>query len=195
MPRTPEQYEKIREEKRKQIMDAALELFSNEGYHGTSISKIAKAAGISKGLLYNYFTSKEELVGSIMNKGMDILTEFLDPNKDGVLTDDEFEFFVRKSFETLKRNTSYWRLYFILIMQAGVYELMMDKYKAVMGNIMELLTEYFKKQGTNDPVSEATLFGSIMDGVSMAYILNPDGTDLDTIQQSIIEKFRKKKKQ
>jgi len=191
MPRTPEQYQKIREEKRKQIMEAALELFSNEGYHGTSISKIAKAAGISKGLLYNYFKSKEELVTSIMNKGMEILTDFLDPNKDGILTDEEFEFFVRKSFETLKENTSYWRLYFSLIMQAEVYELVMEKYQEVLGNTMELLIVYFKKQGAKEPVSEATLFGSIMDGVSLTYILNPAGTDLETIQQSIINKFRK----
>ena len=60
MPRTPEQFEKIREEKRNHIMEVALECFANEGYHSTSISKIAKSAGISKGLIYNYFELNED---------------------------------------------------------------------------------------------------------------------------------------
>ena len=61
-PRTKQQFEDIREEKRSLIMKVALELFAEEGYHNTSISKIASRAGISKGLLYNYFDSKEDLI-------------------------------------------------------------------------------------------------------------------------------------
>ncbi len=191
MPRTPEQFEKIRAEKRQQIMDAALELFANEGYHSTSISRIAQSAGISKGLMYNYFDSKEDLLRSVMNQGMEVLMNFLDPNKDGILTDEEFEFFVIKSFETLKENTNYWRLYFNLIMQRDVYALILTKYQHLLEETMQLLAAYFERHGAEDPVSEAILFGSIMDGVSMTYILNPDGTPLDKLQESIIKKFGK----
>ena len=58
-PRTPQQFEEIREEKMTLIMDIALEHFANEGYHTTTINHIARHAGISKGLMYNYFESKE----------------------------------------------------------------------------------------------------------------------------------------
>ena len=47
-------------------MDAALELFVTYGYQGTTISQIAKKASVSKGLLYNYFKSKEELLHEII---------------------------------------------------------------------------------------------------------------------------------
>ena len=189
MPRTPEQYEQIRKEKRQQIMEAALELFAHDGYYNTPISKIAQTAGISKGLMYNYFESKEDLVISVMNQGMEILTDFLDPNKDGVLTDEEFDFFVIKSFDSLRENVNYWRLYFNLIMQKEVFELVMSNYQSVMNHTMNLLTSYFETRGVKDPASEAILFGSIMDGLSMAYILNPEHTDLDKLQISIIDKF------
>lgn len=193
MPRTPEQFEQIRKEKRHQIMDAALELFSHDGYHSTSIAKIAQAAGISKGLMYNYFDSKEDLVVSVMNKGMEILTSFLDPNKDGVLTEEEFDFFVIKSFESLRDNVVFWRLYFSLFMQKDVFELVISNYQSVMNNTMQLLTSYFEDRGVKDPASEAILFGSIMDGLCMTYILNPEHTDLEKLQKIVIEKFGHKK--
>jgi len=48
------------------IKQAALELFAHHGYHSTSISQIAKEANVSKGLVYNYFDSKEELLRHIV---------------------------------------------------------------------------------------------------------------------------------
>jgi len=42
-------------------MNTALQLFENNGYESISISKIALTAGISKGLMYNYFPSKVAL--------------------------------------------------------------------------------------------------------------------------------------
>ena len=49
------------EERRLQILDTALEIFAARGFNGTSIKDIAEAAGISQGLLYYHFTSKEKL--------------------------------------------------------------------------------------------------------------------------------------
>jgi AcrR family transcriptional regulator len=50
------------------IMEAATRLFVAHGYHGTSISTIAKAAGLTKGALYAHFASKEALLLSLMLK-------------------------------------------------------------------------------------------------------------------------------
>jgi len=104
-PRTEQQFEEIRESKKKLIMDTALELFAVEGFHTTPISKIASAAGISKGLLYNYFESKEDLIKTIIFKGLDNLSRFIDPNKDGVLTRDELSYFFEQFSVIWKRNS------------------------------------------------------------------------------------------
>ena len=61
-PRTEEQLIKHKAEKRKVITQAAMKLFSEDGFQSTSISSIAKEAGVSKGLIYTYFESKEELL-------------------------------------------------------------------------------------------------------------------------------------
>ncbi|MBC8464014.1 MAG: TetR/AcrR family transcriptional regulator [Deltaproteobacteria bacterium] len=48
-------------EKEKAIARAALRLFSNKGYAATSVSQIARSAGIGKGTIYEYFETKEDL--------------------------------------------------------------------------------------------------------------------------------------
>ena len=64
-------------ERRATILDAALEVFSRGGYHGSSIDEIAQAAGISKALIYEHFGSKKELHGSLLEAHVGELFERL----------------------------------------------------------------------------------------------------------------------
>ena len=60
-----------KEVKRMQIMQAALDLFVERGYYGTKTSQISKRAGISEGLLFHYFPTKENLLEELINIGLD----------------------------------------------------------------------------------------------------------------------------
>lgn len=50
------------EPSRRQLLEAAIESFATHGYQGTSIERIARAAGVTKGALYYHFRDKEELL-------------------------------------------------------------------------------------------------------------------------------------
>jgi len=52
-------------EKELKIMDAALKLFVERGFHGTSTAKIAETAGVATGTLFHYFKTKEELINRL----------------------------------------------------------------------------------------------------------------------------------
>jgi len=67
-PRTAEQNEEIRQQTRQQIVDAAFELFANEGFSKSSIAAVAKKAGVSKGLIYHYFDSKQAILEAIFDQ-------------------------------------------------------------------------------------------------------------------------------
>lgn len=54
--------------RREEILRVSLRLFSRRGYHATSIRNIARAAGITEGLIYHYFESKEDLLKSILER-------------------------------------------------------------------------------------------------------------------------------
>ena len=121
-PRTPEQFKEMREEKMTLIMDVALEHFANEGYHKTTINHIARHAGMSKGLMYNYFKSKESLLIAIIHKSVNEVYTYFDNDKDGYLSEEEFEFFIRKIIVIAKGKKIFWRLFFQLLMQNEVRE-------------------------------------------------------------------------
>ncbi len=53
------------DDKRRIILDAALEAFAERGYHGTAVPEVAEAAGVGTGTLYRYFENKEALVNEV----------------------------------------------------------------------------------------------------------------------------------
>lgn len=188
-PRTPEQFENIRFDKKALIMTTALALFANKGYHSTSISQIAMKAGISKGLMYNYFTSKEALITDILAQGIDSMVEFFDPNNDGILTEEEMESFLRNIFTFIKKDVQYWKLFYAVFLQPNVYELIERKYMHLLSGFIEILTNYFKAHGSEDPMKEALLFSALMDGVGFNYVMNPSLFPVDDLIEMILEKF------
>jgi AcrR family transcriptional regulator len=52
-------------DKRAAILKAALKLFTERGFHGTSTAQISKDAGVATGTLFNYFPTKEDLINSL----------------------------------------------------------------------------------------------------------------------------------
>ena len=52
-------------EKRKVILDAAISVFADQGYHGARVGDIAEHAGVAHGLLYHYFASKDDVLRTI----------------------------------------------------------------------------------------------------------------------------------
>lgn len=185
-PRTAKQYREIREEKKALIMDVALEHFASKGYHITTISHIARHAGISKGLMYNYFKSKEQLLTEIVNRSMEEVASYLDPDNDGYLSEEEFELFVRKLFLILREKISFWRLFYQLLMQKEVRTQLMksanspidsvqDMYSlssSFLATVTKLISDYFvrkkeRRQEDYDPLLEMNMFIYTVEGFAM----------------------------
>ena len=67
MVRRQERKEQITEYRQKQILDAALTIFSKKGYAEATIPDIAREAGVAVGTIYNYYESKRDLLVSLVN--------------------------------------------------------------------------------------------------------------------------------
>lgn len=57
-----------KEKMRHDILDAAMSVFADKGYHGASVSSVAEAAGLAKGTLYIYFESKDAMRAAIVDR-------------------------------------------------------------------------------------------------------------------------------
>lgn len=82
-PRGDELNKKMRNEAVSKITRAALEVFAEYGYYGTKMSRIMEMTGLSKGLVYHYFPSKEKiffhLIETALEISRNIWKEALDP--------------------------------------------------------------------------------------------------------------------
>ena len=192
MPRTSKQFETIRSERREAILEAALHVFAEDGYHSASISKVSKAAGISKGLMYNYFESKEELlkilIGSLLDEENARAVKVLQKP----MNDDTLIELIKLTSEIMKKNPLQWKLYFNMINQPQVMEIVKEKYSSEHALGMHKLLEYFKQNGAEDPLSELHYFSSTILGLKVSYLMDPVNFPIDEIEKRIIRTFIKK---
>ncbi|HZQ88795.1 MAG TPA: TetR/AcrR family transcriptional regulator [Gaiellaceae bacterium] len=63
------------EEKRRVILDAAVRVFARKGFHASRVGDIAEEAGVAHGLLYHYFSSKDEVLETIFREHWTTLLE------------------------------------------------------------------------------------------------------------------------
>ena len=63
------------EEKRRQILDAAVRVFARKGFNTSRVGDIAEEAGVAHGLLYHYFDSKDELLETIFHENWTVLVD------------------------------------------------------------------------------------------------------------------------
>jgi len=186
-PRTEEQFEEIRKEKVELIMNTALQLFANIGYESTSISKIALTAGISKGLMYNYFPSKEALLQRIIMDGMEKFMHFLNVDDQNHIKKEELIQFIDGNLDSLKKNTDYYRLYFSLIFQPKVFQILGGDFMIIFEQLVQKLVMYFTQQGEKRPYVKARFILAIFDGVGIHYISDTKHFPLDDVRELIIE--------
>jgi len=69
----------MRESRKDHLIDTALRLFNQDGYHATGIDKILDVAGVAKMTLYKHFRSKEDLIAAVLDRRADYFaTKFVE---------------------------------------------------------------------------------------------------------------------
>ena len=61
------------EDKRRQLLDAAVRVFARKGYHASRVGDIAEEAGVAHGLLYHYFESKDQVLEAVFHENWSLL--------------------------------------------------------------------------------------------------------------------------
>lgn len=77
-PRNIEKDQKLRDERQRQILEAAMHVIARRGLPATKIADIAATAGISVGNVYKYFRSKEDIFQALVESGQKEYREFVE---------------------------------------------------------------------------------------------------------------------
>jgi AcrR family transcriptional regulator len=189
-PRTAEQNEQVKAVTRKRIVDAALGLFAEHGYEGTSVRMIADQAGLSIGLLYNYFDGKQALLQALFEESMaDVRQSFA--RADAVPATERLEQLIRGSFEILRGNLTFWRLSYGVRMQPAVLAGLGRDLHQWTATILRTLEGYLRDAGVAHPDVEATVLFAVIDGVSQHYVLDPERYPLEAVIELVVARYAK----
>ena len=188
-PRTSEQFEAMRSQSRQKILLAALELFAIEGYHTTTISMIAKHAGVSKGLMYNYFAGKESLLRAIMEMFAEQSKEIL-ATGDNLPPKEQLKAIIETTFEFIQKEKEIYRLLMSLAFQPRVFEGVKDYVDELLAQQKAAMVPIFNAIGYEDPETEMMLLGATMDGIALAtFNLQEDEYPLEKIKYKLIQQY------
>lgn len=148
MGRNEELNKKIRDERREQILNASLEIFARKGVGLTKISDIASAAGVSHGLVYQHFKSKEEIFEALVENAIDLTRQATDMiSKVPVSPINKIKLFFQSFIQELERQRQEgdYPYYFLIMIQATSFEIISERVNKIIYNQPFPLDEFFYK--------------------------------------------------
>ncbi len=166
-----------KERKRRAILDAAIKVFAERGFHGSRISDVAKEAGVAEGTIYLYFKGKDDLLLSVFSKRVGTFVENVRATVAGMSTPQEkLRAIVENHFSHLEGDPPLAQVIQIELrscsafMRGGVS----PELKAYLG-IIEGILEEGKAKGTFRPDLNVKLaakaFFGMMDEVATVWVL------------------------
>ncbi|WP_099156600.1 TetR/AcrR family transcriptional regulator [Virgibacillus ndiopensis] len=165
--------EEAKEEKRLALLDAALECFSQKGYYASSVDDIVRYSNLSKGSVYNYFNSKEDIFISLLqhqtktslerlNKVLSEIKSPLEKLKYWINLDIPFNIHKKKM---MRVHIEFWMY---SADSPDVKKVMTDRFDTVLKIVKDIIAEgkeagEFRKDV--DPEKAAGMFWALHDGL------------------------------
>lgn len=171
--------------KKEKIIHSALHLFAKNGFTETSIDKIAKHAGVSKGLTYTHFKNKDDLLRATIENTITQMTDEMMEIK--TLT---IEALLLNFFHGLQQNVAIIRLCLLLLIHPQTPALVSQLLVKQKEELLELLSLLLQEQFKENNRIEAELLLATIDGITLDYAANSNQAHLENKIKYIIDKYK-----
>ena len=180
---------------RDKILKAAVHLFAKAGYHSTSVGQIALAASVSKGLMYNYFNSKDALLLAIVDDAsqqMFALAEGLtdsDAAKPGSHAE-VLRRFLDGLGANLRENGSQLSFQLSLLHQPDLKPIVEIPFRERGEKLLAMTTMMFVRAGAPDANLTARRFITEIDGIALHYLSIFADYPLDAMLENVFQNYK-----
>ena len=184
----------VSEKRKSQILDAAMETFTEKGFHKTRMSDIAESSGLSKGSLYWYFDSKD----AIILKLIDRVFEFEIKDLTALLTDDRsaeerLYIYAERGGQDIIKMLKWMPLVYDFLALAFRRDTIKNAIQRHYNKNLDLLVALIQ-QGIdagefkpNSALEAAYAIGAIIEGTVMLWLYDPDRIDIQAHIKSSVE--------
>ena len=141
------------DQRREQILQSAVSLFSQRGFSGTTTKEIARGAGVSEAMVFRHFANKEELYGAILHsksggKGIDTFPWEENPNlQEAIKNKNDFAVFYNIALDALKKHESdigFMRLLFFSALEE--HDLAERFFNEFVSRVYDFISDYIKRR-------------------------------------------------
>lgn len=182
---------------RRDLTDIAIDCFARYGYQATTIDRIAKAAGLTKGAIYYHFKDKEDLLfAAVKNRVSQFenrVTEDLLPVQDAVAAlrgvtaiclehatkSNHRRFIVTLMVEALQTNA---RL-------SAQFRHMMERFRVFLRGVIEVGQQSGVFRPDLDATSAATVYAGAVMGAEIQYYQDPQAVDLENALRTFLDQY------
>jgi AcrR family transcriptional regulator len=192
------------EEKRRRIIRAALEVFAHDGVKAGKISKIAEKAGIGKGTVYEYFSSKEQIFEAVFESFFnEMMSGYLRLAAEPLNPVQKIEMMFDYTYDYLDEQLSgeqgaEWMIFIELLLQ-GFRDELQGEQKLSISKMLRNLYDLFKpfvEEGIKSGALRALdcehatfILFAALDGISLHYFINRPYYDKETLKKMTREIF------
>lgn len=169
-PRTKEQNAEIRLQSRNLILDAAFQMFSQVGFEKSSMAAIAKSAGVSKGLIYHHFDSKEDVLKGVFDSLVERTNEVWQGDFENATPKEILESIIDVTVKFIDEYPGWVRLMVHLSLQEDVVEGLREHIDILRKQKTLQVKPIFEALGYEDPIQTAFYFGAKLDGITLGWL-------------------------
>jgi len=184
-----ERFEAMRDKVREALLVAAERLFAERGFEAVTVRQLAAEAGISLGLLYNYYNGKEDVLKALMHKGLEAILHTLPVPADHLPPARRIEAHIRQSFAMLRTQAPFWKLIHRLRMQPAALADLAPDLPLIASQLHQAVQAHLQQAGVPEPNKEAHLLIAAIDGITAHYLMHGDDAYLDTMTDYLVRRF------
>ena len=176
---TKKRKEREREARKNDILEAAKAVFFERGFHAATMDQIAEAAELSKGSLYLYFSSKEELYVSILVEGLEILYDMFEKAvKDIGVWEEKLHNIAMAYYGFYQGNKNYFKILFFLQhgeiatkISDSLFQICFEKGISCLDFLSKAIQEGMEEEEieTSDPMELAVVLWGAFNGIILLY--------------------------
>ena len=198
MVRSKTTAERMREEARDAILEAALSVFGDKGFAGATTAEVASAAGVSKGLIFNYFPTKDALLEALIERTLGASLRFWEEADWSGAPADQLSRILDVAIAQVLEKPKFYRLYFSLVLQPGgsgaaqrAIAKVMPRLQTYFGRTERLMAEL----GSDEPALDAKVFQLAVNGLAQtlaaeaSLVERPDVLPIEKLKARVLARL------
>ncbi|QZT35686.1 TetR/AcrR family transcriptional regulator [Halosquirtibacter xylanolyticus] len=179
-------------DKRKQIIDSATKLFSEQGFENTSISAICKMANVSNGLVFHHFKNKNELLREIFSSTTGIVVKMIEEyeeQSEGMDPKVRLRQHIERIFHQMEEDKEFFQLYLSVMFYPTTRLILIDLIEERSDILLGFAERLLKGVHHEKSSILKYMFTSELDGIAINYIYKTDEYPLETVKEQMIQRY------